>query len=102
MQSKRITEPRLEELKQRLALMQEAITAFQGAARGIASPGLAEFGLMMGEYLGLCREAVAHGHDFEKHDSAILPVQEHNVAFVSDRLARIYGPTLGKLFRKVA
>ena len=99
MAGKRISEPRLEQLRGRLGLMQEAVSAFQLAARAVGDPALTEFGLMMGEYMGLRREAVAHGHDFEAEPAA-MPVVEHNLDFIRARLMSIYGPALEPLLVK--
>lgn len=74
--------------------MQDASDAFYYHAVKIGCHPFIEFTGLLNEYINICRAAHAAGIDFTEtsvHGSGVLPVKPHHVAYLSEKLACIYG-----------
>jgi hypothetical protein len=66
------------------------------AARTHCHPFL-EFTGLMNEYIGLCQKAHALGIDFTMtsiHTGKALPIEDHHIAYLGEKLGCIYGSSL--------
>jgi len=83
-----------EERREKLAAMSRASAAFYASAFQIGVHGFIEFCGLMNEFIDLCRDAEAQGIDWmhaNVHSDAHLPFAPHHIAYLSEKLACIYG-----------
>lgn len=78
--------------------MREAAKRFYGAAVGTRSHAFLEFTGLMNEYVAIAEHAESQGNEHwpqaNQHIAIPLPLQPHNVVYLADKLACIYGQTL--------
>lgn len=86
-----------EEREQILSKMHEASNTFYGMAVRTGDHPFIEFTGLINEYIKLCEAAHANGMDFTQaniHSGQGLPIQDHNVSYLGEKLGCIYGPSL--------
>lgn len=80
-----------------LQKMTEASQVFYSMATAIGNHPFIEFTGLMNEYIAICRNAHEQGVDFTQaniHTGGSIPIENHNVAYLGEKLACIYGPSL--------
>lgn len=71
--------------------------AFFGANMGGRAHAFIEFNGLISKYVDICERCVEHGIDFRSanvHGGKPLPVEVHDMAYLGEKLACIFGPAI--------
>lgn len=80
-----------------LRRMQDASDTFYGLAVQTRCHAFIEFTGLLNEYIDLCHKAEAEGINWimaNTHNRTPMPIREHNIDYLAEKLDCIYGPSL--------